>query len=112
MKANLGKLLVCVVTTGQELIRTILDSLLPENSDDEIDEIIKETSLVEAQIRFRNESYKLREQVYVNEIIPRFSNMMFRQHFRLTRTTYENLEQRLAPALNANRAARKTNDSS
>jgi len=99
VKADLGKLLVCVVATGQELIRTILDSLLSENSDDEIDEIMKETSLVEAQIRLRNRSYKLREQVYVNEIIPRFSNMVFRQHFRITRTTYENLEQRLAPAL-------------
>lgn len=37
--------------------------------------------------------------MHVNEIIPRFSNMVFRQHFRITRTTYENLEQQLAPAL-------------
>lgn len=55
---------ICVMATGQELIRTILDNLLPENSDDEIDETIKKTSLIEAQIRLRNRGYKLREQVY------------------------------------------------
>lgn len=52
------------MATGQELIRTILDNLLPENSDDEIDETIKKTSFIEAQIRLRNRGYKLREQVY------------------------------------------------
>jgi len=50
--------------------------------------------------RFSNRACnKVRERVYVNEIIPRFSNEVFRQHFHMTRTTYENLERRLIPIL-------------
>lgn len=93
-------IVACVVTAGHEVIRTTLNSLYLESSDDEITEMIEEANLIEAQIRFGNRGCcVVRERLYVNEIIPRFSDEVFRQHFRMTRTTYENLEQRLTPAL-------------
>lgn len=77
-----------------------MDSLHSESIDDELDGIIEETNLVEARIRLGNRSFcEIREQVYINQIISRFNNKMFRQHFSMTRITYENLERRLAPAL-------------
>lgn len=84
----------CAIGVGQELIRTTLNSLYLENSDDETeDKMIEEGNFVEVQIRFSNPACnKVRKRVYVNEIIPRFNNEVFRQHFRMTRTTYENLE--------------------
>lgn len=88
------------VAAGQELIRTTLESLHPESSDDEADEIIEEAYCVEAWLKFGNRGCReSREQTYINEIVPRFSDEVFRQHFRMTRTTYENLERRLAPIL-------------
>lgn len=90
----------CAVTAGQELIRTTLNNLYSESSDDEAEGVVEEASFVEAQLRFSNRSCcEVREQLYVNEIIPRFNNKVFRQHFRMTKTTYENLERRLAPML-------------
>jgi len=94
-------IIVACVVCGQ-ILRTILNilKLSDSESSDEINRIIEKANFVEAQIRFGNRGYhKVREQVYVNEIIPRFSDEVFRQHFRITRTTYENLEQRLTPAL-------------
>lgn len=53
------------MAAGQELMRITLDSLHPESSDNEIDEII-EANFVEGQIRLNNRScYKVREQLYV-----------------------------------------------
>lgn len=91
-------IVACVVSEQKLRVLNILHS---ESSDDEItNRIIEEANLVEAQIRFGNRGYhKVREQLYVNKIIPRFSNEVFRQHFCMTRTTYENLEQRLTSAL-------------
>lgn len=91
-------IITCAVAAGQELIR-IVNSLYPESSDDE-DGIIEEANYIEAWIRFGNRGYrKVREQLYMNEIVPRFSDKVFRQHFRMTKTTFENLERRLTPAL-------------
>jgi len=42
---------------------------------------------------------EVREQLYVNEIISKFSNEVFRQHFRMPKTTYETLEQWLTSTL-------------
>lgn len=93
-------IVACGVAAGQELIRTLDNLYLAESSDDEIEDVIEEANLVEAWLRLYNRGYsKVREQMYINEIVPRFSNMVFRQHFRMTRTTYENLEQWLTPAL-------------
>ncbi|XP_011859967.1 PREDICTED: uncharacterized protein LOC105557359 [Vollenhovia emeryi] len=93
-------IVACAVVIGHELIKKTLDSLYPESSDDEIADIIEEANLVEGRLRLGNRGYyEVREQVYVNEIIPRFSDLVFRQHFRMTRTTYENFERRLTPAL-------------
>ena len=69
----------------QKLMTTIFDNLHLESSDDEITAIV-EANLVEAQIRFNNRgSNKIREQLYVNEIIPRFNNEVFHQHFCMIR---------------------------
>ncbi|XP_025160530.1 protein ANTAGONIST OF LIKE HETEROCHROMATIN PROTEIN 1-like [Harpegnathos saltator] len=90
----------CVTAVGLELIKIALDTLHTDSNDDEADMVIEKANIIEIWIRVGNRGcYKVREQRYVNEIILRFSNEVFRQHFRMTRTTYENLERRLAPAL-------------
>lgn len=99
-------IIACAVTVGQELMKTTLDSLYPESSDDEEDGIIEEANLVEVRIKLCNRNCEVREQLYVNEIIPIFSNIVFRQHFHMSRTTYENLERRLTAALTQMREGR------
>lgn len=100
MTSEINIIVACAVTAGQELIRTCLDNLHPEDSDDEADDMIEKMNFVETWIRLGNRGYyEVREQLYVNEIIPRFSDEVFRQHFHMTKTTYENLERRLTPML-------------
>jgi len=60
----------------------------------------KELYFNKAKLRFGSRGHcEVREQLYVNEIIPKFSNEVFRQHFRMTKTTYETLERWLTPTL-------------
>lgn len=72
-----------------------------ESSDDEYDQWNQEANLFTARIRIHGNRKKrvTRIEGYTRIIIPHYTGKQFREHFRMTRETYENLEQILTPYL-------------
>ncbi|KAJ1530202.1 hypothetical protein ONE63_005129 [Megalurothrips usitatus] len=76
-------------------------NVLGDDSDGDSDEDLNNALVcMQATLRLRGESEKpVRNEEFFELTIPRYSDSQFRQHFRLTRTTYQNLEHMLGPAL-------------
>lgn len=94
-------LIATAVIAGHNLLRQSVARLQHgESSDEEDDRWFEESNLLEARIRnARNRRNVTRIEGYVAITIYNYTGQQFREHFRLTRRKYENLEEILAPHL-------------
>ncbi|XP_071577460.1 uncharacterized protein [Temnothorax nylanderi] len=95
-------ILAIATVSGHNLLRTAIENLQYEQSSDEdCDRWNQEANALTTRIRCRR---NLRHRVtriegYVAITINNYTNRQFREHFRVTRNTYENLERILTPEL-------------
>lgn len=97
-----NKVIIAIgITAGHNLLRSVIERLKhEEESDDECDQSTQEAGVFEARVRIRRNLRRVtRIKGYVTTTIRNYSGRQFREHFRITRTTYENLEQILTPYL-------------
>lgn len=89
------------VIIGHNLLRSVTESFKhEEESDDECNRWTEEVNVLEARIRNRRDlRHVTRIEGYVSTIVRDYSGRQFREHFRMSRTKYENLEQILTPDL-------------
>ncbi|XP_043285712.1 putative nuclease HARBI1 [Venturia canescens] len=96
------KIIVAIaVAAGQNLLKSNVEHLLTQDSsDEELDHWSQITKALETGIRVRGEPNKVtRISGYVSTIVRDYSSQQFKEHFRLSRTTFENLERILTPQL-------------
>lgn len=88
--------------SGHNLLRTAVEKLQYEQSSDEdCDRWNQEAKALTTRVRGRRNlrHHVTRIEGYVTITINNYTDRQFREHFRLTRRTYENLEQILTPEL-------------
>lgn len=102
MNARRRNIIAITAISGHNLLRLILKrQKQEESSDDELDRWNEEAILLEARLRTLG---NLRRRVtrikgYVTTTIQNYSGRQFKEHFRMTKTTFENLERILTPYL-------------
>ncbi|XP_025158027.1 protein ANTAGONIST OF LIKE HETEROCHROMATIN PROTEIN 1-like isoform X2 [Harpegnathos saltator] len=89
------------ITGGYNLLKLIVGKTQnEESSEEEYDRWNEEADIFEARVRKRGDfRHVTRIEGYVNITIRDYSERQFREHFRMTRETYEIFEQILAPDL-------------
>lgn len=88
------------VVAGHNVLRSVEILKYEESSDDEYDRWNREANVLETRIRSRSDlRHVTKIQGYVTKTIPDYSGRQFREHFRMSRITFENLERLLTPNL-------------
>ncbi|KMQ88334.1 nuclease harbi1 [Lasius niger] len=95
-------ILAIATVSGHNLLRTAVENLQYEQSSDEdCDRWNQEANALTTRVRGRRNlrHHVTRIEGYVTITISNYTDRQFREHFHVTRRTYENLEQILTPEL-------------
>lgn len=85
--------------TGYNVLRVIIKRS-EESSDDEYAQLNQEINMLERQMRIRGDlRHVARIRNYITVTVQDYSARQFKEHFRISRTTFESLERILTPDL-------------
>lgn len=88
-----------LIGMAADVVIRVIQEMNRESDDSEDEELL---SLYKAQLKCKKRKRAIRIRGYVYNIVPRYNTNQFREHFRLTPTTFENLLNKLAPMLSPN----------
>ncbi|KAE8746725.1 hypothetical protein FOCC_FOCC006589 [Frankliniella occidentalis] len=100
MNDNRRKVVAALAINAADQFLKLYDEESDSESEDE-----RNVALVVGQTRLRRRGTPekpVRNENYYDVTVPRYTDRQFREHFRLTRTTYENLELRVGHLLQGN----------
>ena len=93
-------IIIINVMAGHNILRTVVKRLSYEDSsDDECERWHQEANMLQVRLLDRDLNHVVRVRNYVTMTIPNYTERQFREHFRMSRRTFENLEQILTPYL-------------
>lgn len=97
------KIIAAIAINAADQFMKLYDEASDSDSDNELN---LNVIVAQGKIRRRGERNPLekptRNENYYEITIPRYTDTQFREHFRLTRHTFQNLELRLGPSLIGN----------